>query len=93
MNKRALVESAATRAGVSLTVAEAALDAAWEAISTALSEGDRVAIAGFGTFEVRERAARSGRNPRTGEPMEIPAGRSPAFKPAAALKQAVADAS
>jgi DNA-binding protein HU-beta len=63
------------------------------AIATALAEGDKVALPGFGTFETRSRAARIGRNPRTGEALDIPASTAPTFKAAAALKRAVGRAS
>jgi len=90
MNKRVLIETVATTAGLDIPSAESALDAVVGAISKALAEGDKVAIPGFGTFEVRDRSARTGRNPQTGEAIEIAASKAPAFKPAAALKQAVA---
>lgn len=89
MNKREIVSTIAEKAGLTQTAAESALDAALEAIGGALAAGDKVALAGFGTFEVRERAARTGRNPQTGEQMEIAASKAPAFKPAAALKKTV----
>lgn len=91
MNKRELAEAVARTTGLAKADAEAAVDAVTEAVAAALSAGDKVAIAGFGTFEVRERAARSGRNPQTGEAMEIAASKGAAFKPAAALKQALND--
>lgn len=90
MNKRVIVEAVASEAGVNLGVAEAAVDAVVGAISGALAQGDKVVIPGFGTFEVRERAARTGRNPQTGEALQIAASKAAAFKPASALKQAVA---
>ena len=92
MNKRLLVEAIAADTGLDLTKAQAALNAAVGAISSALSQGDKVVIAGFGTFETRTRAARNGRNPQTGEPIKIAASTTPAFKPASAFKQAVGDA-
>ena len=70
-------------------LAGVAVDAVFDTISGALGNGDSVAIAGFGTFEVRERAARTGRNPRTGEEIQIPAAKNPAFKAGKALKEAV----
>lgn len=91
MNKRALVEAIANRSDLSPAEAEAALEAVVHAISDALVAGDKVAIPGFGTFETRSRAARSGRNPQTGATIEIAATTAPAFKAAAALKQAVAE--
>lgn len=87
MNKRELVTSVAETTGLAKADAEAALDAVVQGITGALADGDKVTLPGFGTFEVRERAARSGRNPQTGEAMEIAASRGAAFKPAAALKQ------
>jgi nucleoid DNA-binding protein len=89
MNKRALVETVASTTGLGLAAAESALDAVSGAISNALAEGDKVAIPGFGTFEVRDRSARTGRNPQTGETIQIAASKAPSFKPATALKQAV----
>ncbi|HVN52145.1 MAG TPA: HU family DNA-binding protein [Acidimicrobiales bacterium] len=89
MNKRVLVETVAANAGLDVTSAESAVDAVVGAISAALAEGDKVIIPGFGTFEVRHRSARTGRNPQTGEAMDIAAGKAPAFKPATALKHAV----
>lgn len=89
MNRKDLVEQVATEAGLATGQADAAVTAALDAITRAVAAGDRVTLPGFGTFERRERAARSGRNPQTGEAMEIPAGVSPAFKPAAAFKRAV----
>ena len=89
MNKRELVQNVATETGLDQAAAESALGAMTVAIARALAEGEKVALPGFGTFEVRARAARSGRNPHTGEPLEIAASKGPAFKPATALKQAV----
>ena len=66
-----------------------ALDAITESIAKALKEGDQVALVGFGTFLVKERAARTGRNPQTGNPIEIPAAKIPSFKAGKALKEAV----
>lgn len=89
MNKRELVEAVANETGQTLAASEAALDAVVGAITSALSGGDKVAVPGFGTFEVRARAARNGRNPQTGEAIAIAASNAPAFKPATALKTAV----
>lgn len=91
MNKRELIETLAAAGDLDRGDAEAALDAIVTVVGEALAKGDKVAIPGLGTFEVRERAARQGRNPRTGETIEIAAGKAPAFKPAAALKQVVSD--
>ena len=90
MNKGDLLNAMADGSGLSKTDAERALDAMIDAIKTALQKGDQVALVGFGTFVVRERAARTGRNPRTREEITIPASKVPAFKPGKALKDAVA---
>lgn len=89
MNRKELVETVAREAGLTATQVDAALGAVLDTVTGAVADGDRVVLAGFGTFERRDRAARSGRNPQTGEAMEIPAGVSPAFKPGAAFTQAV----
>jgi len=87
MNKRELVETVAETTGLARSGAEAAVDAVLATIAQALTGGDKVMLPGFGTFEVRERAARTGRNPQTGETIAIPASKSAGFKPASALKQ------
>ena len=89
MNKRDLVDAVANKSELDRRSAESAIDAAVEAISGALADGDKVTLPGFGTFEVRQRNARTGRNPQTGETIEIAASKAPAFKPATALKTAV----
>lgn len=89
MNKNELVASVAEKAEISKKDAEAAVKAVTEAITEALAEGDKVSLVGFGTFSVKERAARTGINPRTKEAVEIPAAKVPAFKAGAALKDAV----
>jgi DNA-binding protein HU-beta len=89
VNKTELVDAVAENADLSKASAARAVDAALDAISGSLSKGDQVALVGFGTFVVRDRAARSGRNPRTGETIEIAAAKIPAFKPGKALKDAV----
>lgn len=89
MNKHELVSAIAQNAEISKKDAENALAAAIDAVSKALAEGDKVQIVGFGTFEVRERSARTGKNPRTGEMIEIPASKAPAFKAGKALKEIV----
>ena len=89
MNKRDLVDAVANKSELDRRSAESAIDAAVEAISGALAEGDKGTLPGFGTFEVRQRNARTGRNPQTGETIEIAASKAPAFKPATALKTAV----
>lgn len=93
MNKSDLVQAVASQAGCSRAQANAAVDAIFSAtdgiIVEALKAGDRVQITGFGVFEVRERAARRGRNPRTGEAITIAASRNPAFRPGKSFKEAV----
>ena len=90
MNKTELINAVAEKAVLSKKDSEAAVTAALDVISAALVEGDEVRLVGFGTFEVKKRAARTGRNPKTKEPVEIPASKVPAFKPGKALKDAVA---
>ncbi|MBR5500299.1 MAG: HU family DNA-binding protein [Clostridia bacterium] len=90
MNKTELVKAIAADAGLSNVAAEKALSATIAAITKALAAGDKVSVLGFGTFEVRERGARTGLNPRTGEKLEIAATKVPAFKAGQALKNAVA---
>ena len=89
MNKTELVAAVATKADLSKKDAEAAVKAVLDAVTEALADGEKVALVGFGTFEVKERAARTGKNPRTGEAIEIPASKVPYFKAGAALKNAV----
>ena len=89
MNKSQLIDKIADGADISKAAAGRALDAFIDAVGEALKEGDQVALVGFGTFAVRERAARSGRNPQTGATNEIAAGKVPAFKAGKALKDAV----
>ncbi|HDO1325413.1 TPA: DNA-binding protein HU-beta [Aeromonas veronii] len=89
MNKSQLIDKIADGADISKAAAGRALDAFIDAVGEALKEGDQVALVGFGTFGVRERAARSGRNPQTGATIEIAAGKVPAFKAGKALKDAV----
>ena len=89
MNKSELVDAIADSADISKAAAGRALDGAIEAITDALKKGDTVSVIGFGTFSVRERAARTGRNPRTGEEIKIKASKNPAFKAGKALKDAV----
>ncbi|MCS7173201.1 MAG: HU family DNA-binding protein [Armatimonadetes bacterium] len=92
MNKEQLVERIAQVAGLSKKDANAALDAALDAIKTALRRGEKVTLVGFGTFQVRERRAREGRNPQTGEKIRIPARKVPAFTAGKELRTAVAGA-
>lgn len=89
MNKTDLVAAVAAKAEISKKDADAAVSAVVEAITEALAEGDKVSLVGFGTFDVKERAARTGLNPRTKETIEIPASKAPAFKAGKALKDAV----
>jgi len=89
VNKRELVESIAGNAQITRLQAAKALEAFVETVSASLVNGDRVTLSGFGTFAVKERAARTGRNPQTGEPISIKAARVPGFKPGKALKDAL----
>ena len=90
MNKTELIAVAAEKAGLTKKDTERVLNAALDAITATLAEGERVQLSGFGIFEVKAREARVGRNPRTKETIEIPATRTPAFKASKALKDAVA---
>ena len=90
MNKAELINAAAEKAGLSKKDTEAAVNAAIDAISDCLSSGDKVQLVGFGAFEVKCRAARTGRNPQTKQAIQIPASKVPVFKPGKALKDAVA---
>lgn len=89
MNKSDLITQVVESTELSKKDATKAVDAVFEAISTALQNGDKVQLVGFGNFEVRERSARKGRNPQTGEEIEIPASKIPAFKPGKALKDGI----
>lgn len=89
MTKNELIEAIATKTDSSKAQTERGVHALIEVISETLKKGDSLALTGFGTFEVRDRAARTGRNPRTGEELKISASRIPAFKAGAALKAAV----
>jgi DNA-binding protein HU-beta len=86
MNKSELVEGIAQRAGLSHATARASLDATLQAITESLKAGDPVVITGFGTFDVSDRPERTGRNPRTGEAVQIRAARVPRFKPGKNLR-------
>ncbi|MBR3641683.1 MAG: HU family DNA-binding protein [Oscillibacter sp.] len=90
MNKAELIAAVAAKAEVSKKEAEAVVSAALDAITAALKKGDKVQLVGFGSFEVKTRAARTGRNPRTKEIVKVPASKVPAFKAGKALKEAVA---
>ncbi len=89
MNKAEFVEAVASKADMSKTEAAAAVDAVLDSITNALKGGDQVTLVGFGTFLVRKREARTGRNPRTGEPLQIKASNVPSFKAGKALKDSV----
>ena len=90
MNKTELAAAVAAKTKLSKKEAEAAVNAVLASITEALADGDKVALVGFGTFDVKTRAARTGLNPRTKETVEIPASKVPAFKAGKALKDAVA---
>lgn len=90
MNKTELINAVAEKADISKKDADVAVNAVFGAITDALAAGDKIQLVGFGTFEVRERAEKQGRNPRTGEAMTVPASKLPAFKAGKALKEAVA---
>tara|TARA_A200000159_G_scaffold138788_1_gene139939 strand:+ start:440 stop:712 length:273 start_codon:yes stop_codon:yes gene_type:complete len=88
VNKSQLIDSMASKADISKAAATRALEAFESSVTDALKSGDSVSLVGFGTFSVRERAARDGRNPQTGETIKIAAAKVPAFKPGKALKDA-----
>lgn len=89
MNKSELIETTAESSGVNKRDVGKVLDGLLSGISGAVRNGDKVSLTGFGTFELRERAARTGRNPQTGEQLQVAASKAPAFKPAKAFKDAV----
>ena len=89
MNKAELIDAVASEANLSKADAGRAVDAVVDSITSALSKGQQVSVVGFGTFSVKHRAARSGRNPRTGETIQIAASNVPGFKAGKALKDAV----
>ncbi|MEE1114576.1 MAG: HU family DNA-binding protein [Eubacterium sp.] len=89
MNKTELIAAMAEQAGISKKDSEAALKAFIDSVSEALKAGDKVQLVGFGTFEVSERAAHTGRNPQTGENIEIAASKTPKFKAGKALKDLI----
>ena len=89
MNKAELVTAVAEQAGLSKKDSEKAINAAFDSITAALAAGDKVQLVGFGAFEVKERNARVGRNPKTKEEIKIPASRVPVFKAGKAFKDAV----
>ena len=89
MNKSDLIAAIAAKTGATKKSAEARLNAMTEAVTEALVKGDKVQLVGFGSFEVRKRAARKGRNPQTKEEIKIPASKAPVFKAGKALKELV----
>lgn len=89
MNKKELINVVTETAGLTKKDVAVVVDAVFDTIAEALKKGESVNISGHGKYEVRERAARKGRNPQTGEEMEIPASKVPAFKPAKSLRDAV----
>ena len=89
MNKGELIDAVAASANLSKNDAGDAVDGVFDAITNALRGGDSVSLVGFGTFSVKKRAARTGRNPRTGEPIQIAASNVPGFKAGKGLKDAV----
>jgi len=91
MNKAELIAAAAEKAGLSKKDTEAAVTAALDVITEALADWEKVQLVGFGAFEVKARAERIGRNPKTKESIKIPASKVPMFKPGKALKDAVAE--
>jgi len=89
MNKAELITAVADKADISKADAGKAIDAVFEVVGKALKKKDKVSLVGFGTFMVRERAARIGRNPKTGAPLKIKASKTPSFKAGKALKDAI----
>jgi DNA-binding protein HU-beta len=89
VNKSELIEAIAASADIPKAAAARALDAMVETVTDSLKKGDSVSLVGFGTFQVKERAARTGRNPQTGQPIEISAAKVPSFKAGKALKDSV----
>jgi len=89
VNKAELIDAIADSADISKAAASRALEAMITSITDTLKEGDQVSLVGFGTFSVKDRAARTGRNPQTGAPIEIAAAKVPGFKPGKVLKDAV----
>jgi DNA-binding protein HU-beta len=88
MNKTELVDAVATKSELTKQDSKKAVEALFETISNTLAQEEKIQLVGFGTFEIRERAERTGRNPQTGEEMTIPASKAPAFKPGKELKEA-----
>lgn len=91
MNKTQLIQAISEKSGLTKTQATDALNAFQDSITETLKQGDDVTILGFGTFSIKERAARTGRNPKTGEALEIKASKQPSFKAGKGLKEAVSN--
>ena len=89
MNKAELIQAVAAKSGLSKKDAEVALTAVIDSVTEALKAGDKVSLVGFGTFAVKARAARTGKNPQTGEEIQIAASKAPAFTAGKALKDAI----
>ncbi|MBE5102267.1 HU family DNA-binding protein [Priestia aryabhattai] len=89
MKKTELIDAVTTKTELTKQDSKKAIDALFETISNTLAKEEKIQLLGFGTFEVRQRAERTGRNPQTGEEMKIPASKVPAFKPGKELKVAV----
>lgn len=89
MNKAELIDAVTTKSELTKQDSRKAVDALFETISNTLAKEEKIQLIGFGTFEVRERAERTGRNPQTGEEMTIPSSKVPAFKPGKELKEAI----
>jgi len=89
MNKKELIKAVVETTGLPKKDVTAVVDGVFDAITSTLSKGQEVKISGFGTFKIKERAARKGRNPQTGEEIEIPASKVPTFKPAKLLRETV----
>jgi len=89
MNKNELIAAVADRAGITKAVAQGAINALIDTVTVQLKKGDSITLVGFGTFEVKERAARAGRNPQTGKSIEIKAAKQPRFSAGKTLKDAV----
>lgn len=89
MNKQELIQAVADKSGLTQKDAKTALDATLAVVSDTLAQGDEVVLVGFGTFSVREQKARTARNPKTGEKIQVPAKKVPTFKAGKGLKEAV----
>ncbi len=89
MNKAEFIDAVASKGDMSKADATSAVDAVLDSVTAALKDGEQITLVGFGTFLVRKREARTGRNPRTGEPLQIKASNVPSFKAGKALKDAV----